>query len=131
MRVRQSPRFDVVWVALLAALAGGLLAGCPKKKPKDPTCSSDKDCKDGLKCVDKTCQQCGEDSDCPDKQKCDDGACVDAQCKVDADCPDNKICNAGTCEACKSNDQCGPGGRCEAGACQRATKCKTDEDCAD
>src|SRR5688572_10884242 len=138
MRVRASSRVDAVWIALVALVAGALLGGgtllggCSKKKPKDPTCSADKDCKDGLKCVNKTCQQCGVDGDCPDGQKCIEGACEAApECKVDGDCPDGKVCEAGVCKACKSNDECGPGGRCEAGACKRATACKTDDECAD
>jgi peptidoglycan-associated lipoprotein len=95
-------------------LAFGLTA-CPKKKPKDPTCDSDEDCKDGLKCIDKTCQE-------PEEKP---------ECVQDTDCPDGKVCKAGACAACASDAECGPGGRCTSGACERAKACSVDEDCED
>ncbi len=119
-----------VLVVCLAVV--GLVASCSKKKPKGPTCDSDKDCKDGLVCVNKLCVACAQDSDCGDGQRCDDGACVaKPECAKDADCPNGGVCQAGTCHACAKDSECGPGGKCNAGACTRPTACKTDDDCAD
>lgn len=110
----------------------GLVAACGKKKPKNPTCDSTEDCKNGLVCVDKQCVACATDSNCPDGQRCDSGACVaKPECAKDSDCGDGKVCQAGVCQACASDNECGPGGKCQAGACQRPTACKVDEDCAD
>lgn len=118
-----------IW-PLAAALV--LLAGCPDKKPKDPTCKADTDCKDGQVCVDKACVECRDESQCEAGQVCQAGACVaKPECASDADCKDGKVCQAGTCQACASDADCGPGGTCEAGACKRATTCTVDEDCAD
>src|SRR5688572_821417 len=55
--MRNAASFLVAAGAAVMALA---LTACPKKKPKDPTCDSDEDCKDGLKCVDKKCQEAEE-----------------------------------------------------------------------
>lgn len=108
------------------------LAGCPKKKPKDPACDSSEDCKDGLVCVDKKCQECSEDTHCADGETCEAGACVaKPECAADTDCGDGKVCKAGKCAACTGDSQCGPGGKCEAGACERAKACTVDEDCED
>ncbi|MBK9035153.1 MAG: OmpA family protein [Myxococcales bacterium] len=108
------------------------VAACGKKKPKNPTCDSTEDCKNGLVCVNKQCVACAVDDDCGDGQRCDSGACVaKPECAKDTDCPDGKVCQAGTCRACAKDNECGPGGKCMAGACQRPTACTTDEQCAD
>jgi len=129
------PGMRNVWVAAAAALAMVLvfgLAGCPKKKPKGPTCDSNEDCDDGLVCVEKKCVQCAEDKQCGDGQKCEAGACVaDNACSKDADCGDGQVCKAGKCTACASDGECGPGGKCQAGACERAKACASDEECED
>ena len=110
--MRNAASFLVAAGAVVLALA---LTACPKKKPKDPACDSDEDCKDGLVCVDKTCQE-------PEAKP---------ECVKDTDCPDGKVCKAGTCAACSSDGECGPGGKCSAGACERAKACSVDEDCED
>jgi peptidoglycan-associated lipoprotein len=132
MRVKAATGVPAILVAAGALLLAFALTGCPSKKAKDPTCTGDKDCKDGQVCVDKKCQECATDSQCPDGKKCQDGACVaGSECTRDADCPDGKVCQAGTCQACTGDAECGPGGKCQAGACQRPKACKADEDCAD
>ncbi len=120
-------------VPLLAGLWIGVLAGCPNKKPKDPTCAGDKDCKDGQHCVNKKCAQCGEDSHCPKDQRCVKGGCVAAEpaCMSDDECENGQVCKKGTCTACASNSECGPGGKCQAGVCDRPKACNKNEDCAD
>lgn len=126
---RSAPILLVSASALLLAVA---LAGCPKKKPKTAACDSNEDCKDGLVCIDKTCQVCTADEQCGPGMACDDGACVaKPECVKDADCDDGKVCQAGRCQACAQDSECGPGGNCEAGVCQRAKACKADEDCED
>jgi peptidoglycan-associated lipoprotein len=115
-----------------AAVMGFALAGCPKKKPKGPTCDSNEDCKDGTVCVDKKCVECSSNAQCDSGEKCEKGACVAAaECTKDADCEGGQVCKAGKCAACTSNGECGPGGKCNAGACERAKACKVDEDCED
>ena len=122
---------------LLLPLLGAtaiLLAGCPDKKPKDPTCDSDKDCEEGQLCINKKCVECGKDSDCPDGETCEKGACVsseDAECTSDDDCGEGEVCKDGECQGCESNSECGPGGKCVKGECERPKKCDVDEDCAD
>jgi len=110
--MRNAGSFLVAAGAVVMAIA---LAACPKKKPKDPSCDSDEDCKDGLKCIDKTCQE----------------AEAKPECVADTDCPDGKVCKAGTCTACTGDGECGPGGKCNAGACERAKACTQDEECED
>ena len=124
--------FRSTLVAGAALGLAGLLAGCPDKKPKTPSCDGDKDCKDGLVCVDKRCVQCANNDDCPDGKVCKDNACIaKPQCSTDDDCADGKVCKDGACMACASDGECGPGGTCESGACNRPKKCSVDEDCAD
>jgi peptidoglycan-associated lipoprotein len=125
-------RYRCLLIAIALGLAAGTLTGCPQKKPKYPACASDKDCKDGQKCVNKTCVQCAEDSDCKDGETCESGACVakDA-CTSHEQCPPGQVCEDGACRACENNSECGPGGSCEQGACKRPKACKVDEDCED
>ncbi len=124
-------RFSLAIVAFALAVVG-LVASCGKKKPKNPSCDSTEDCKDGLVCVNRQCVMCGSDADCGDGQRCDQGACVaKPECAKDSDCPDGKVCQAGACRACAKDSECGPGGTCQAGACQRPTACQSDDDCAD
>ena len=130
MRAAAPWRFSPLLVVTGALVL--ILAACPAKKPKTAACGSDKDCKDGLVCIDKKCQECAEDKQCPDGKKCQSGACVAAaECTRDTDCPDGKVCQAGQCRACAKDGECGPGGKCQGGACQRPKACKADEDCAD
>jgi peptidoglycan-associated lipoprotein len=119
--------------ALLLALGAILLSGCPDKKVKSTACDSDKDCTDGLRCVNKTCVQCGEDSHCPEGQECVNGGCyVSAtECLSDAQCGDGQVCKEGRCKPCESHGECGPGGTCQAGVCERPKACTADDDCAD
>ena len=56
-------------VALTGFVAFLALAGC-SSKPKYPTCSSEKDCKEGEKCIDRKCVQCGSDADCGAGMEC-------------------------------------------------------------
>jgi peptidoglycan-associated lipoprotein len=104
-----------ILVAVGAVALAILLAACPKKKPKNPTCDSDEDCKDGQSCVDKACVATDEKP----------------ECTKDADCSDGQVCKAGQCAACAGDGECGPGGKCSAGACERAKACTADEDCED
>jgi peptidoglycan-associated lipoprotein len=130
-----------VLVAAGAIILAMSLAGCPKKKAKNPGCKSSDDCAEDLVCVENKCQQCTADGDCADGEKCKAGACeAEAECKSDSDCGDGKVCKAGACTACASDGECGPGGRCEQGACERAkacteetieTDCADEEDCVD
>lgn len=119
----------------LMLLFGGsamVLTGCPSKKVKKAGCDSDKDCKKGLHCVNKKCQQCATDDHCPDGKTCKDGACTSKnQCSADSDCEDGKVCKDGTCTACSADSECGTGGKCNSGKCARAKSCKKDEDCED
>lgn len=114
----------------LAALV--LVAGCPDKKPKYPTCDGDKDCSEGERCINKKCVQCADDADCEAGQQCRDNACVakDGWCASDADCPDFKVCQQNQCVPCASDDEC-EGGTCRDGACIRPGQCLEDTDCAD
>ncbi len=118
---------------LLAGLAIALLTGCPDKKPKYPNCASEKDCKDGQKCVNKKCVECAKNADCGEGQECKKGSCIAAgdACETEADCADGEVCKNGTCQACESNGECGPGGKCNEGSCERPKACKVDEDCED
>jgi peptidoglycan-associated lipoprotein len=111
------PRHPVtaVVVAATALLLAFSLGGCPNKKPKNPTCDGDADCKDGEVCVNKECKPAPSA----------DG------CSSDADCGDGKVCKAGACVACSADAECGPGGKCNAGVCDRPKKCSADEECAD
>ncbi|MEZ4367863.1 MAG: OmpA family protein [Kofleriaceae bacterium] len=132
MRTARSSWVSSVALAASAVLFASLLTGCPDKKPKDPTCSADTDCKDGTVCVDKACVECRDDSQCDAGQTCKASVCVaKPECERDDDCADGKVCQAGACRACSADADCGPGGTCDAGACRRATKCSVDEDCAD
>jgi peptidoglycan-associated lipoprotein len=122
----------ILLAVVAAALVALSLAGCPKKKPKGPTCDSNEDCDDGLACIDKKCAPCTSDNQCGDGYKCDSGACVaTAACTKDADCEDGKVCKAGKCAPCRADGECGPGGKCAAGACERAKACSQNEDCED
>jgi peptidoglycan-associated lipoprotein len=105
-----------ILVAIGAVALAMALAACPKKKPKNPTCDSDTDCKDGETCVDKACVAKPDAKD---------------ECTKDADCSDGQVCKAGSCTACAGDGECGPGGKCSAGACERAKACTQDEDCED
>lgn len=120
-------------LAIVAGLWAALLSGCPDKKPKSPACDSDKDCKDGQHCVNKTCVQCGDDSHCPEGQECVNGGCfvVAPECASDDQCQPGQVCKDGKCKACESNGECGPGGTCKSGVCERPKSCNVDEDCAD
>jgi peptidoglycan-associated lipoprotein len=104
-----------ILVAVGAVALAMALAACPKKKPKNPTCDGDEDCKDGEKCVEKACVA---EEDKP-------------ECVKDDDCSDGQVCKAGKCAACVSDGECGPGGNCAAGVCERAKACAQDEDCED
>lgn len=125
------------WTRAISLAAGAMLlasvgVNCGDKKPKDPTCAKDEDCKDGAVCVDKACVACRDDAQCAAGEACVDNACVaKPECESDAQCSDGKVCQAGSCKACTADSECGPGGTCDAGACKRATKCSVDEDCAD
>jgi peptidoglycan-associated lipoprotein len=103
-------------VAVGAVALAMTLAACPKKKPKNPTCDSDDDCKSGEKCENKACV--AKEDEAP-------------ECTKDADCDGGQVCKAGKCTACVSDGECGPGGNCEAGVCERAKACTTDEECED
>ena len=105
-----------LWVAVGMMVLAMALAACPKKKPKNPTCDSDSDCKDGQTCVEKACVDKTDEK---------------PMCSKDADCDDGQVCKAGKCAACASDGECGPGGKCNAGACERAKACTADEDCED
>lgn len=121
-------------IALALGLAVGLLSGCPTKKPKYPACNSEKDCKDGQKCVQKTCVQCSESSDCGDGETCEAGACVaekEPACTSHEQCEPGQVCEDGECRACQKSGECGPGGTCEQGACKRPKACTVDTDCED
>ena len=97
-------------VLVLGALV--LLTGCPDKKPKDPTCAGDKDCKEGEKCVNKKCV-----------------IAEDEGCSGDGDCPDGQVCKNRECVACQADGECGEGGKCRDGKCIRKGQCETDDDC--
>jgi peptidoglycan-associated lipoprotein len=103
-------------VAVGAVALAMALTACPKKKPKNPTCDSDTDCKDGETCVEKACVAKPDEAN---------------SCTKDADCGNGQVCKAGKCTACASDGECGPGGKCQAGACERAKACTADEDCED
>lgn len=120
-------------VAALALLVGfATIAASCGDTPKGPGCKSDKDCKDGNKCVGNKCVECTADADCGAGKTCSDNACVAApECTSDDQCAAGQVCQAGKCKACASDSECGPGGTCEAGSCKRAQKCTQDEDCAD
>jgi peptidoglycan-associated lipoprotein len=121
-----------VLLAVIAALASLLLAGCGDKTKTPGSCKADKDCKQGQVCFQNKCVECKDDAQCPAGKKCSANACVaEAECKRDDQCPPGKVCQAGKCKACASDNECGPGGTCEAGACKRANKCAKDDDCAD
>lgn len=124
---------NMLVVGLALGLALGLMTGCPNKKPKDATCTGDKDCKDGRHCVAKKCVQCGDASHCPDGQTCEMGACVAAKdaCTSYEQCGDGQVCKDNACSACATNNDCGPGGTCGDGVCQRPKACVADENCAD
>jgi peptidoglycan-associated lipoprotein len=105
-----------ILVAVGAVALAMALTACPKKKPKNPTCDSDTDCKDGETCVEKACVAKPDAKD---------------ECVKDDDCSDGQVCKAGKCAACAGDGECGPGGKCSAGACERAKACTADEDCED
>jgi peptidoglycan-associated lipoprotein len=119
------------FIAPLAAVCL-ILTGCPDKKPKYPTCKSDKDCRLGERCVNQKCVQCADDGDCGPGETCQANACVrrDGWCATDADCPDHKICRDNECIACTSDDEC-EGGTCVDGACLKPGECVKDEHCQD
>jgi peptidoglycan-associated lipoprotein len=128
-----SPRSSVgaVLVAAASLLFALSLGGCPSKKPKNPACEGDDDCKDGKVCINKECRACTDDLQC-DGGKCNAGKCeAAAGCKADSECAAGQVCKAGTCTACVGDGDCGPGGKCSAGACERPKKCARDEECED
>jgi peptidoglycan-associated lipoprotein len=123
-------RFSLAILVVCLSIVG-MVASC-KKKPKNPSCETTADCKEGLACVNRQCVQCASDADCGDGMTCESGACqAKPECEQDTDCPNGGVCEAGACKACKADDECGPGGKCQAGACQRPKPCKVDDDCAD
>jgi peptidoglycan-associated lipoprotein len=125
---------DVRAIAMAVAVGlAGLLAGCPDKKPKGPTCDSDADCRDGLRCVDRHCQACGGDGHCKPYEHCDKGACLldDGACRTTADCKDGGACKNNKCSPCRSDGECGADRRCQDGRCLTRGACQKDEDCAD
>jgi peptidoglycan-associated lipoprotein len=83
------------------------IAGCPSKKPKTPACGGNDDCKDGLACIAKQCQQCSADGDCGPGHECKAGACVvktavappdpRTPCKTDDDCKEDEDCDGSHC----------------------------------
>ena len=135
--MRPRARGSLLALALPALLA--LAAGCGDKKPRTPSCASDRDCQDGLRCVNKRCMQCATDAHCDRGETCSAGTCVLAEgsCRNDVDCDDGQICRANRCGPCREDHECGPdrrcsGGRCLArGACERNTDCADDEDCVE
>ncbi len=126
----RAPRIHLFLLAAVALVGSFALTGCPKKKAKTPACETAADCKDGLACIDKTCQLCKADADCGDGMACKAGQCVaKPECSTDDDCGDGKVCKANKCTACAADAECGPGGKCQAGACARPKACKSDEEC--
>jgi peptidoglycan-associated lipoprotein len=122
--------------AILAVLALGvatMLAGCPDKKPKGPTCAGDADCKDGLRCIEQQCRACAEDAHCKEWEHCAAGACVldEGACDTRADCPNDEACVDHKCTPCESDLQCGEDARCQDGRCLTRGACTKNEDCAD
>ena len=95
--------FLIVAVSLVAMA----LVGCPSKKAKTPACEGNGDCKDGLACIAKQCQQCTANSDCGPNQECKAGACVAktavtppdprTPCKTDDDCKEDEDCDGSHC----------------------------------
>jgi peptidoglycan-associated lipoprotein len=121
----QTKAICTLGVALLA-----LVAACPDKKPKYPTCAGDKDCQAGEHCVDKKCVQCGDDTHCEKGQTCVDGACVKKLgCDTDADCADGKLCKQNQCVTCSDDAECGADGRCVDGGCLKPGACRKNDDC--
>lgn len=122
-------------ILLAALLLGivGLLAGCPDKKLKYPSCGGDKDCKEGERCVNKQCLQCGDDSHCDAWEHCEKGACVldEGKCNTSADCANGGVCKDHTCVPCQSDGECGADKSCQDGRCIARGTCEKDEDCAD
>jgi peptidoglycan-associated lipoprotein len=108
-----------------------LLAAACSSKPKYPTCSSEKDCKEGEKCIDRKCVQCGSDEDCGPGMECKANACVKKEgwCAGDGDCDNGQVCKNNQCVACQADIECGEGGKCIDGGCLRKGQCRTDEDC--
>ncbi|MBI4510471.1 MAG: OmpA family protein [Deltaproteobacteria bacterium] len=118
-------------LALLILPLAFFAIACPAKKPKYPTCDSDKDCKPGEMCRDKRCVKCAADADCPEGQQCVQGACEPKEgwCSADGDCPQGQVCKDHKCEDCTADNECGEGGRCIEGKCLRKGQCRTDDDC--
>lgn len=89
---------------------------CPSERPVCDTkrnvciaeCTTEKDCKDGLKCFNGTCSECGSREDCKDPQTpvCSKGKCV---CEGNGDCsPSFPICSSlkKRCVECKGHGDC-------------------------
>jgi peptidoglycan-associated lipoprotein len=118
-----------ILVAVYAAAAVVLLAGCP---PTYPKCNSDDNCKDHNEfCVEGQCQECATDQNCKQGFLCQAHRCVPKpECAADADCGSGKKCVAGKCETheCEADKDCPNGAKCQANRCV-AGGCSTNEDC--
>jgi peptidoglycan-associated lipoprotein len=93
---------------LLAVIVVGVvsfLAGCPDKRPKNPTpppagaCQSDADCPAGGVCKDGVCAPCVSDGECGDGKTCKEGKCLGpGACSSDEECADDEDCVDGVCK---------------------------------
>jgi peptidoglycan-associated lipoprotein len=127
--VAGSAQFHLALVPMLILAT----ASCGDKGPKYPSCGSDKDCRKGEHCVNRTCRQCASDSHCKEGQSCEAGACraPPGSCTADGDCDGAQVCVQGRCRSCTEDPQCGPDRKCRSGRCLARGRCGRNEDCAD
>ncbi len=122
------------------------------------TCTTDKDCKGGIPCINKICRPCTSSEECPtgadgNQRVCANGQCVPGVCVGRNDCkrkytpPGSTVsedawlvCSNNQCVKCRKNSECGVNricniledtflGLCLTGNCQRSTDCTGGKVC--
>ncbi|MFO0684261.1 MAG: VCBS repeat-containing protein [Sandaracinus sp.] len=134
MRSSDLFRFALAALVVTAAVLG---AGCDCSggATPSPRCTTDRDCRAGLTCIDGTCAS-RPDASGHDGGDLDGGVPNDAwgRCATSASCGDGFECAGGQCCASASvcgTSCCGASETCFAGACVvPGVECRTTHDCA-
>lgn len=78
------------------------------------------------------CGSCQEDRDCPEGRRCQNGSCQRVGCSRDVDCPLGSVCgDDGRCHrGCRLHAECGEGFYCADGACIPDLECHACQPCS-